>query len=237
MKRFTLLELLITVAIIAILAGLLLPSLNKARETAQVAACTGNLKQIWLLSLMYTENNDSLFPFYQAGCETKDFAPLLKGKEPLWKYMEGIDRYRNTGGVFLCPNTPALEGAGFYRMSYSVTRGLDYLDPNQAGGLYYRGISSSYIPRKLHRLNPSSVVLAEGNMKIVPAWANLCGAGIPNIDATNEVLSGSYADSVDYSRHKNRANYAYASGSIRTHKIGKQFNSRALFPEIYWTDK
>ena len=113
MKRFTLLELLITVAIIAILAGLLLPSLNKARETAQVAACTGNLKQIWLLSLMYTENNDSLFPFYQAGCETKDFAPLLKGKEPLWKYMEGRDRYRNTGGVFLCPNTPALEGAGF----------------------------------------------------------------------------------------------------------------------------
>ena len=43
--KFTLVELLVVVAVIAILTGLLLPALNKGRERARSASCFGNLEQ------------------------------------------------------------------------------------------------------------------------------------------------------------------------------------------------
>lgn len=58
---FTLIELLIVVAIIAILAALLLPSLNKARERSQSISCLSNLKQCGMLQLSYAQDNNDTF--------------------------------------------------------------------------------------------------------------------------------------------------------------------------------
>ena len=63
-RAFTLVELLVVIGIIAILLALLLPSLNKARESARGVACASNLRQIGLGFLMYANENRQRLPFH-----------------------------------------------------------------------------------------------------------------------------------------------------------------------------
>ena len=61
-KGFTLVELLVVIAVISILAAMLLSALGKARATAQATACKNNLKQWGLATHLFATDNGDYLP-------------------------------------------------------------------------------------------------------------------------------------------------------------------------------
>jgi len=92
-REFTLIELLITVAIIAILAGLLLPALNAARGRAQAMACMNNIRQMSLGLSTYFIDSGDIVPPYERGEEVsnKNKRGLLAPDQLPW--VNGIKDY------------------------------------------------------------------------------------------------------------------------------------------------
>jgi prepilin-type N-terminal cleavage/methylation domain-containing protein len=92
---FTLVELLVAIAVIGTLLGLLLPAVQKVREAAARTQCKNNLKQIGLAVIMYHDNNRQ-FPR-----GSRNDKPLLQLSAPritymieLYPYLEQENTYR-----------------------------------------------------------------------------------------------------------------------------------------------
>lgn len=127
-KAFTLVELLVVVAIIALLAALLLPNLGKVRENARRVNCLSNLNGIYKACAAWgLDPRDSFRPAYPPGA--------LVGKTP-----SGVTGYlvkdKSLGpGIFICPSAA---GGGFGGM-HKVAARLDDIGTNNVSYHYLAG--------------------------------------------------------------------------------------------------
>lgn len=100
---FTMIEMMVVVAIIIILIGILLPVLFSARNKAHITQCHAGLRQLQMAMLMYSMDYDGHLPFMLI-TDTEDGIPH--------RWCSAIYPYCQSKLIFACPNNPVYVDPG-----------------------------------------------------------------------------------------------------------------------------
>lgn len=103
-RGFTLVELLVVIAVIVILAALLFPVFAQVREKARQASCLSNLKQICLAVMMYAQDYDETYPRDVTRCSDGPTADPCSQWNPDRRLEARLRPYIRNTGLFACPS-------------------------------------------------------------------------------------------------------------------------------------
>lgn len=137
-RAFSLIELLVVIAIISVLIGIMLPSLNRARDASRIVSCASNMRQTITTMFMYEQDNKGRFirsqdPSY--GIVHPSFDPA-QSLEKTW-----VNRLNELGYI-----DAALETRGLPEM-LRCPAGLNLdNDPTWAGHMPHYGVNQMISP-------------------------------------------------------------------------------------------
>lgn len=186
-RRFTLIELLVVVSIIAVLAGMLLPALNRARQTAVRISCVNQLKQLGLAFSMYSSDLKRL-PAGQSG-------PYV-AHQSKWDSLLVVNQYCANLKTYVCPakteetRQPCSSTCPY--KNKNVPRGyavntfvMEESNPSSAkfqpGGVYYPQLIFGLLRNAKNK--PGGLVLAVDYSDIGDNYTRVLHAGTANIFA------------------------------------------------------
>lgn len=189
-RLFTLIELLIVISIIAILAAMLLPALNRARARARAISCSGNLRQIGLTANTYMQDYNFWYPAGQDGSLN------TAGNHYSWMLAFAKNNYLPFSKIYFCPELlPASTDITEWTKGYGSLYGDKNNGVNHFNLKKYRSSGFSKIGMVGCSKNPRK----EGNEN---AYRLL----------TTSTSSGDYG--YPYLIHNNRANMAFFDGHV-----------------------
>jgi prepilin-type N-terminal cleavage/methylation domain-containing protein len=190
-RNFTLIELLVVITIIAILITLLLPVLQKSKESGRRSVCAGNQRQISIGIFTYLSDYNYLPPYNSGGPNYVDRIPgqfytnilsdngYVPVRDSEWGVKEWEDRSCGSvhRGIWRCPSVRDSQlcwGGG-----YGVVTSAETLKPAHVTHLFDFGKSGSI--HKLKRLS-SIMLLADtadlvDNETIFSIWCPKCFSG------------------------------------------------------------
>jgi len=180
-RAFTLVELLVVMAVLAALAGLLLPALRSAVNSARRTTCLGNLGQVGMGFQSYLQDAGEVFPAADDPVSANPMFWLWMGRG--WRPL--LAPYLAEPKVFWCPtDTGAV--AKFETTSYAYSMAF-YHSPEQINSMTTAAATYSNpqptIPQRLARVRlPGQKVLAgewTSNHRAAPGdngWWNWSGA-------------------------------------------------------------